>query len=327
MSSVLRTVNKMKNKSIKILCCPTHEAQQTNMSLIPGIEWYMVTDNQRIKQWNFNLKPLPSNFYYYNMPIDNMRGDVEFDMIMSNERFGQLPVLLNLARNCKLPILHLEHTSRIPAWSKAQFENIQQMKADRHAFISEFSKKAWEGQDKDLVIRNLINDEIFKGWTGTNQRIVTICNLIHEREQFCGGSIWNEIASQFPHKLIGENPGLSQPAKNTEELVGEIAQSRIYINTSLYSPFPMSLGEAMMCGMPIVSTAYQEVPHILTHGVDAFLSNDPKEMIKYCHILMNDKELCEKMGKAAHETAMKHFSKEKIIPQWEQLFKEMTNAL
>ena len=323
MSTILRSLDRDPNKKIKILCCPTHESSQTNMSYIPNIEWYMVTDNQRIKQWNFNLKPLPSNFYYYNIPIDNMRGDVDFDLIMSNERFGQLPILLNIARGCKLPILHHEHTSRIPTWGKVQFENIKQMRADRHTFISDFSKKAWEGNPEDQVIRNMIHDEIFKGWTGTIPRIVTICNLIHEREQFCGGSIWNEVASQFPHKLIGENPGISQPAKNTKELVNDLAQSRIYVNTSIYSPFPMSLGEAMMVGMPIVSTAHQEVPNVLTHGVDAFLTNDPKEMIKYCEVLMKDDELCKKMGMEARKTALKFFSKEEFINKWTKVFREM----
>ena len=149
----------------------------------------------------------------------------------------------------------------------------------------------------------------------------TMVNHFKMRDVFCGWNIWDTIRKDVPCTLIGENPGLSESINTISELVSRLGKSRLYLNTSTLSPCPLSLLESAMIGLPIVSTAYQEIPKIFEHGVTAFLSNDPQQLIKYCKELLHDLELAKMMGSSARNLMIEKFSIEKFVFNWNNILK------
>ena len=102
-------------------------------------------------------------------------------------------------------------------------------------------------------------------------------------------------------------------------------ESSMLLMTSLYEPFGLVLAEAMSCGLPVVAFNCPYGPADIIHdGIDGFLVED-RNIEAYservCQLIENQRMRYE-MGKAATKSAMR-YKAEKIMPQWNQLFKEL----
>ena len=64
----------------------------------------------------------------------------------------------------------------------------------------------------------------------------------------------------MPIKVLGDSPGLSKPAESIEALREAYKTSSIFLNTSIHSPVPTVLMEAMASGCAVVSTNNCMIP-------------------------------------------------------------------
>ena len=119
---------------------------------------------------------------------------------------------------------------------------------------------------------------------------------------------------------MGETQGLSKAAGSVDELVKNYQESLVYINPSTLSPVPTSMLEAMSCGCAVVSTATCEIPNIIEHGVNGFMSNDESELRGYIDQLLADPELAREMGRSARKTIEEKFSEDRFINEWNSIF-------
>jgi glycosyltransferase involved in cell wall biosynthesis len=78
----------------------------------------------------------------------------------------------------------------------------------------------------------------------------------------------------------------------------------------------------MSCGCAIVTTATCDIPSIIQHGVNGFISNDENELRSYCKQLLSDQELAKKMGLAARETIKEKFAEDRFVSQWNKVFNQ-----
>jgi glycosyltransferase involved in cell wall biosynthesis len=96
--------------------------------------------------------------------------------------------------------------------------------------------------------------------------------------------------------------------------------------TSHYEGLSMVLLEAQSFGLPIISFTCKCGPRdIITDGVDGYLipENDNELFIQRLLDLMNDETQRKTMGKQAIASSM-HFSKEKIMKRWTELFDSLS---
>lgn len=114
------------------------------------------------------------------------------------------------------------------------------------------------------------------------------------------------------------------PKNQVPEVLG---QGDIFINTTNVDNTPVSVMEAMACGLCIVSTNVGGIPYLLEHGRDALLvhPNDPKAMsMAVCRIL-TEPGLAEKLSRSARRKA-EQFDWAVVLPQWEALFQNLIKA-
>ncbi len=103
--------------------------------------------------------------------------------------------------------------------------------------------------------------------------------------------------------------------------------AKIFILSSRYEGFGMVIVEAMIAGLPVISTDCRYGPaEILDHGKYGLLvpPENPDTIAEAIKKLLLDNELCNHFIELNQER-VSDFSPERIIPQWERLLDEVTS--
>jgi N-acetyl-alpha-D-glucosaminyl L-malate synthase BshA len=104
-----------------------------------------------------------------------------------------------------------------------------------------------------------------------------------------------------------------------------IPQAQVLLMPSEMESFGLAALEAMACGVVPVGTAVGGVPELISHGVDGFTEQvgDVAGQALRVVELLTDEEQHRTMSEAARATARKRFCTNKIIPQYEELYREV----
>ena len=175
--------------------------------------------------------------------------------------------------------------------------------------ISELKGQSW-GQSEDIV-PNCVNPQDYLPHHGNIAKGLRISNFINKREQILLWDFHQAAFARIPVSIVGHNPEMIgvQASENWQHLKEILQAHRFYIHTAdprLEDGFNMASLEAMAAGLPVLGNAHPT--SFITHGVDGFLSNDPKELSSYAELLINDSKLAEKMGASAKQTIIDKYS-------------------
>lgn len=342
-ASIIRKSIRKDGEPYNILTFPTHERYETGLAQT-GHNFYAFRA-QGIKDWNDKYGKCPDNYILLDSKKEwsQLLLDVDFDFILSQNKFGQFQYALELSKRLHLPIVSLEHTLPFPGWPEKRLTDCQQMRGDFNVFISNYSigKWGWQEQNDTYVIKHMVDTDVFNpGWEHTigdigprklhrateqKNHILSVVNDWINREWCCNFSGWRRITNGLPVRVLGDTKGLSETAKSIDDLVNEYRSSRIFINTSTISPVPTALLEAMACGCAVVSTATCMIPEVIENGVNGFLSNDENELREYCVRLLNDEDLAKRLGYMAKETILNKFNKDRFLSEWNHVFNLAAN--
>lgn len=311
------------SREINILTAPTHERYQSGFSDIDATFHMIQLDG--FKPWNSTYGEIPKNHVLW---PKNYIPSIRFDAILSQNRFGQLQHFKHLSSQLGCPLISLEHTLPAPFWTESQADQLKALKGHLNVFISEYSKREWgyENVKSAMVVNHCVDTNLFSPSTEKREnKILCVVNDFKNRDVFCGYSIYEKIKSIVGEEnftLVGDNPGLSEPAKSVEELASIYGKHKIFLNTSLVSPIPTALLEAMSCGCAVVSTDTCMIPEILD-GTNGIRSNDVDDLCNILSRLLTDDALCATMGAAARQTITRDFSKQTFTDNWSRIISEV----
>lgn len=326
MSSIIRSAKRTKDEPLNILTFPTHERYETGLCLT-GHNFYAYRA-EGIKDWNEQYGKCPPNYTLLDPKLKERQIPrwVEFDLVLSQNKFGQFQLAYPLSRKLGVPLISLEHTLPVPQWTTEQRNQLKEMRGNINVFISEYSLDQWwwDCRGDTTIIHHMVDADTFKPNENlSNGRITHILSVVNDwinRDWCCNFQGWQRITRNLPVRVVGDTPGFSKPAPSIGALVNEYQTSQVFLNTSTISPIPTVVLEAMACGCAVVSTATCMIPEIIEHGHSGFISNDEFELRKYCTELLNNKELAKKLGNNARKTIVEKFSKEQFIQNWNQVF-------
>lgn len=325
LGTILRQASRKDGEPLNILTFPTHERYETGLAKT-GHNFYAYR-GKGIKDWDETYAPLPANYTLLEPEIEPPL-ELDFDLILSQNKFGQFPIAQFFSRIYNCPLINLEHTLPPTNWgedTKAKFRN---MKGDINVFISEYSIKDWGANLFECaVIHHGVDTEMFTpGNSERKNHLLSVVNDWINRDWCCGFKLWQEVAKELPTAVFGKTPGLSE-ALSGQDLVNAYQQSSVFLNTSLVSPVPTALLEAMACGCAIVSTATCMIPEIIHNGVNGFISNNPAELRTLCKALLDNPKLARRVGNAARETIEEKFSMPKFLKNWNCVFEQGTQIV
>jgi hypothetical protein len=149
-STFTRSVTRDLTQPLNILSFATHERYQSNLAKTNhNFYLYRVLD-QGIKDWDNKYASLPLNHILLSpaqstqrLEFDKIPSWIDFDLVLSQNRFGQYQVARQIAQQWQLPLVNLEHTLPVPTWSSEMLGHLQKMTGHINLFISDYSRKAW----------------------------------------------------------------------------------------------------------------------------------------------------------------------------------------
>lgn len=315
-----------KNRLDVLECC-IHERYQTNLSKTGHNFWCW--RGPQVKDWNRDFATIPHNYSLLNSSLGEHQipPHLDLDCVISGNKAGAFQILSQYAKKYSVPLISVEHTAPHPQWPKEQLRAIKELRGDYNIFISEWSRQAWGwNEDEAEVIHHGIETDLFKPIPEIEKKpyILTTVNEFSKRDWCVGYNLCRQVTEGLPYLNVGNDPPHSKPASSVQELAKFHNECFVFLNTAEYSPFPMSLFEAMSCGSIVVSTASCMIPEVIQHGHNGILTNNPKEMRFYLEDILKNRQNYETLGWNARQTILEKFSLDKFVQKWDNLLRKAT---
>jgi len=111
------------------------------------------------------------------------------------------------------------------------------------------------------------------------------------------------------------------------DVPGWLQRGDILINTADADNMPVSVLEAMACGLCVVSTNVGGMPYLIDHEHNGLLvpPRDPKAMAAAVRRIVGDPALASRLSRAAR-TKAEQFDWPSVLPQWQQLLQDAALA-
>ena len=325
--TILRNATRRSGEPLNILSFPTHERYQDNLAKT-GHNFYL-WQSEGIKPWREEYAKVPTGTVLLNPSKGEYQIPeyLDIDIVLSQNKFGQFQIANNISKKYGVPLVSIEHTLPMQEWSNEQMNSLRSMRGDIDIFISDYSRRIWGWEDgSSAILHHGVDTNLFcppKEYKRKNT-VLSVVNDWINRDWCCGYKLWENITG-FPEsdlnlRVIGDTPGLSEPAPSTWELIEEYKRSRVFLNTSLISPVPTALLEAMSCGCAVVSTATCMIPEIIENGKNGYISNDPLELRGYIDMLSSEEDLAKEIGENARQTILEKFGIDSFLEKWNNIF-------
>lgn len=323
-SSILNRAARKPGDRLNVITCTTHERYDTNIANLNANFW--IIDGENVRKWNTKYSKIPDNFYY----VNEIPSHIVPDCVLSGNPFVHIGLLSPISRQLHIPLINIFHTEPPSAWNNEVKKQNQGFfdQCQHHVFITDENLISWgfSGDKNCTVITHGIDSELFNPGDFKRKDIVlTVGNDFINRRHELGYDLWKFITQGLPVRVVGSTPGLSEPATSLDELIKEYQSAKIYLNTSLRSPLPMSLVESAACGNAIVTTNTNAIADFFTHNYDCYMfsPNEPEQGRAYIIKLASNPEECKRLATNARNTVLEKFKMDDFVGKWESILEEV----
>ena len=278
--SIIRRSTLTPKHKLNILTFCTHERYEQNLCRT-GHNFYSIKHG---KTWNTDFGKIPQNYE----ESDVAPWHVNFDLILCHTSCERISLAKQLQNLFNVPILR--HTHVLPDIRfdvPSQVKSFNAIPVDHNSFISNYSMSQWGNYKNNTtsVIEHGVDVDFWDAGENPERDnvLLSVVNQWPDRDWCCGWNLWKETVGfqstdPMPIRVLGDSPGLSKPADSIEALRHAYKSSSVFLNTSIHSPVPTVLMEAMASGCAVVSTNNCMIPEIIQHGENGLLADTADEL-------------------------------------------------
>jgi len=302
MNQIRSILKSLDRKQLNCLTISAHEGFESSFQHINNVDFYAIW-NKGNKKWNNSYRNIPTNYHLlYNRIEQQLPLWLDFDFILSHNKFDNFQTLAPIAEKLQLPLISVEHT----CVTYDGLRKLNNLRGTANIFISDWSVDNWQWQrdESTFIIPHAINTELFHPNTEDRENIcLVVANDLVGRGPILGFETYKKIASRYKVKFIGDTPGLSKPAPSLESLIKEYQKAKIILNAAPLSPIPMNLLEGMSCGAIPISLNACAVPDYVNEENGFLCHNDNDFLIAIDKVLKN-KNLADKLSNNASSVSL-----------------------
>jgi glycosyltransferase involved in cell wall biosynthesis len=265
------------------------------------------------------------------------------------------------ARQCRLPSLFTAHgwafTEGVPAAQRACYlmlERLASRWSEKIICVSDFDRrlalKHHVGDEQKLItIHNgmpaIAGDLAAQPGGGGPVRLIMVARFSEQKDhQLLLAAISRLQANQaFEVDLVGDGPLLEQCQQQAARLgitdrvrflggrtdvPALLAGSHIFVLTSNWEGFPISVLEAMRAGLPVIASDVGGTSEAVQEGETGFLAprGDLETLESRLLGLIEDPELRTLMGSKGRDRFMQHFTFELMAQKTEAVYREILSG-
>ena len=301
------------NEDLNVITFPTHGRYQGNWATLPYKFWMLNIEDG--PTWNLKNTPrIPQNHNFIS-DVEDKQG-----ILLSQSRAAHFSFMDGLQKRFNTPHVCLEHVVPTPEVNDKSLLRLRRMNGDINVFIGEKQKEAWN-LEGEVIEHGIDTDFWSPGLEPGSKRlygtyILTVVNEYRVRGGILGFETWEKFRNKgFNMAPVGHTPGLSEHQRD-KELLLSYRNSAVFLNTSLYSPIPTSLLEAMSCGCLVLTKDNWEMSTIIENGKNGFISNDDEELMDIAKKAVESPDDYLEVRRAARETILNRFNLNKHLNKW-----------
>lgn len=283
------------------------------------------------------------------------RDDVVHVDVFSGEAFLWAAAIVFLLRSLGKPYLLTLRGGSLPKFASRWSGAVRRVLAGAHAVTvpSEFLRREMERYRSDLLLLpNPLNVSAypFRKRERPEPRLVWLRAFHETYNPSLAPRVLALLARDFPAAsltMIGPDRGDGSLARTRAQAadlgvldrvrfvdripkttVGEhLSRADIFLNTTNVDNAPVSVLEALACGLCVVSTSVGGMPDFVRDGDEGLLvpPNDPEAMAAAVRRLLNEPGLPGRLSRRGREKAEK-MDWSVVLPQWEVLFAAASGA-
>lgn len=140
------------------------------------------------------------------------------------------------------------------------------------------------------------------------------------------GVLEGEISELVADRSLGNRLNLLGGLTHQQAL-DTIARLDVLVMTPRWEGLPLLPLEAMLLGVPVVSTPVGGIPEVIQHGENGLLGETAEELAEQVKRLMQDKPLRERIIENALRTAREEFSQQTMITKLENFYQKASAKL
>lgn len=199
--------------------------------------------------------------------------------------------------------------------------------------------------DRVTYIPNGVDTDYYQPSTlpKREQRILTVGRFVADKNQVTLLRAFALVLEKFPGAslyVVGEGPqeytlrrlmgnkeygGRAFLLPASDDVRQHYANARIFALSSIREGQPNVILEAMASGLPVVSTDVGGIPTMVQHERSGLLSpaNNHVELANNLCRLLDNGELCQRMGEVGRQLAVSNFSFGRMVDGHQQLFERL----
>lgn len=157
-----------------------------------------------------------------------------------------------------------------------------------------------------------LDPDAYGGWTGEDGTILSIIHSYEERGWHYHA--YREATEGLPTLHI-DHLDPKQEVYEYADIQRALQRARLYLHDG-EQEYTITLIEAMMTGMPLVTFRLPNVERYVVHGDNGFVCDTAEQVREACQLLLSDDDLAAKMGAASRDKALREFHEERWRAQW-----------
>ncbi|MEI8258640.1 MAG: glycosyltransferase, partial [Deltaproteobacteria bacterium] len=135
---------------------------------------------------------------------------------------------------------------------------------------------------------------------------------------------WQERGWHYKtyREALGDQPTLhvdhldsEKPVQRYDDIQRAFRRSRLYLHDG-EQEYTITLIEAMMTGMPVVSFRLPGIERYVVHGENGFVVDNAKQLRECCRMLLDDADLARRMGAVGREMALRDYNEDRWRRDW-----------